>query len=54
MKRILLIRLEETPPSTGLDEAAIPEMLIATSFFFNLRRRVPLCYRGTGLGNCQK
>jgi hypothetical protein len=33
MKRILLIRLEETPPQTGLNEAAIPEMLIATSFF---------------------
>jgi hypothetical protein len=37
MKRILLIRLEETPPQTGLNEAAIPEMLIATPFFFNLR-----------------
>jgi hypothetical protein len=36
-KRILLIRLEETPPQTGLNEAAIPEMLIATPFFFNLR-----------------
>jgi hypothetical protein len=54
MKRILLIRLEETPPQTGLNEAAIPEMLIATSFFFNLRRPVPLCCRGAGLGKCQK
>jgi hypothetical protein len=38
----LLIRLEETPPPTGLNEAAIPEMLIATSFFFNSRRPAPL------------